>query len=139
MSQGENVAHEEIHMKTTEEQVSDTQLGAASGTHKRRQKSKAKGASRCSPRKQTRQKGRRQKATEAKADLGFPRDSSKTGQILGLLRRVGGATTAELLKHTGWKSHSLRGFISGTVRKKMGFSVSSTKSESGDRTYLIEK
>jgi len=50
------------------------------------------------------------------------RDGSKAAQILDLLKRSGGASTKELLKATGWQPHSLRGFLSGTVRKKLGLS-----------------
>jgi len=44
----------------------------------------------------------------------------------------------ELMKATGWQPHSVRGFISGTVGKKMGLSVESTKGEDGERTYSIK-
>lgn len=63
------------------------------------------------------------------------REGSKTATILELLKRAGGATAKELLKVTGWQPHSLRGFISGTLGKKMGLAVTSTKGEDGERTY----
>jgi hypothetical protein len=66
------------------------------------------------------------------------RDGSKTAKILDLLKRSGGATSKELMKATGWLPHSVRGFLSGTVRKKMGLTVTSTKSEDGERTYSVE-
>ena len=47
------------------------------------------------------------------------RDGSKTATILAMLKQPGGATAKELLKATGWMPHSLRGFISGTLGKKM--------------------
>jgi hypothetical protein len=59
------------------------------------------------------------------------RDGSKTARILDLLKRRGGATTKELLKTTGWQPHSLRGFLSGAVGKKMGLIVTSVKGEDG--------
>ncbi len=42
------------------------------------------------------------------------------------------------MKATGWQPHSVRGFLSGTVGKKMGLVVTSTKGENGERTYSIE-
>jgi len=71
----------------------------------------------------------------AKAD--GPREGSKTEKVLELLKRPGGTTMKELMKATGWLPHSVRGFISGTVGKKMGLSVESTKGEDGERTYSI--
>jgi Protein of unknown function (DUF3489) len=58
------------------------------------------------------------------------REGSKTAQIVALLKRPGGVTAKELMKATGWQAHSVRGFLSGTVRKKMGLAVLSTKAES---------
>jgi hypothetical protein len=66
------------------------------------------------------------------------RDGSKTAKILDLLKRPGGATSKELMKATGWLPHSVRGFLSGTVRKKMGLTVTSAKGEDGERTYSVE-
>ena len=66
------------------------------------------------------------------------RDGSKTAKILDLLKRPGGATSKELIKATGWLPHSVRGFLSGTVGKKMGLTVTSTKGEDGARTYSVE-
>lgn len=66
------------------------------------------------------------------------RDGSKTSKILDLLRRPGGVTAKELMKATGWQPHSVRGFLSGTVGKKLGLTVTSTKGEDGERTYSVE-
>ena len=66
------------------------------------------------------------------------RDGSKAGKVLDLLRRAEGATLAELMKATGWQAHSVRGFLSGTVSKKLGLVVTSAKIEDGERTYSIK-
>jgi Protein of unknown function (DUF3489) len=66
------------------------------------------------------------------------RDGSKTATILELLKRPGGVTAKELLKTTGWQPHSLRGFLSGTLGKKMGLAVASTKGEDGERSYSVK-
>jgi hypothetical protein len=70
---------------------------------------------------------------------GQMRPESKGAKVLELIRRAKGATLAEIMKATGWQAHSVRGFISGTLGKKMGLSVASTKPEGGDRVYSISK
>ena len=57
--------------------------------------------------------------------------------MLEFLRRKEGATIAEIAKTTDWQNHSIRGFISGTIAKKMGLAVESSKNESGERNYKI--
>ena len=66
------------------------------------------------------------------------REDSKTNKVLDLLKRPGGVTAQELMKATGWQPHSVRGFLSGTVGKKMGLTVTSTKSEDGERSYSVK-
>ena len=66
------------------------------------------------------------------------RPGSKTNKVLNLLKRPGGATAKELAKATGWQPHSVRGFLSGTIGKKMGLAVTSTKSDEGERCYSIK-
>jgi len=67
------------------------------------------------------------------------RDGSKKGIVIDLLRRKEGATMAEIAKATGWQNHSIRGFISGQLTKKMGLTVESSKNEAGERTYKLAK
>ena len=78
------------------------------------------------------------KAPKGAKKAGGAREGSKTATILEMLKRSGGATAKELLKATGWQPHSLRGFLSGTVGKKLGLTVVSTKGEDGDRTYSVK-
>ena len=66
------------------------------------------------------------------------RDGSKTERILDVLKRKDGATLAEIMKATDWQPHSVRGFISGTLGKKMGLTVASVKGEDGERRYSIK-
>jgi hypothetical protein len=66
------------------------------------------------------------------------RDGSKTAKMLDLLKRTGGATSKELMRATGWLPHSVRGFLSGAVGKKMGLTVISIKGDNGERTYSVE-
>ena len=96
-------------------------------------RTKAKSARKATPAKKA-PKGRT-KPEVAKSKVA--REGSKTAKILDLLKRPGGATSKELMKATGWLPHSVRGFLSGTVRKKMGLTVTSTKGEDGERTYSV--
>ena len=66
------------------------------------------------------------------------REGSKSSKVLDLLKRPDGATLAELIKATGWQAHSVRGFLSGAVGKKLGLTVTSTKAESGERSYSVK-
>src|SRR5678815_4058128 len=74
------------------------------------------------------------KATKAK---GAAKPGSKAAIVLDLMKRKEGATLAEIAKATDWQNHSIRGFVSGHVTKKLGLKVDSTKSEAGERTYRI--
>ena len=77
------------------------------------------------------------KSAESKAD--GPRQGSKTAQVIALLQRKNGATLTEIMEATAWQAHSVRGFISGTLGKKMGLTVTSIKREDGARVYSIAR
>lgn len=64
------------------------------------------------------------------------RAESKLSNMLALLRRREGATIAQLTKATGWQSHSVRGAMSGAIKRKMGQVITSSKEE-GMRIYRI--
>lgn len=61
---------------------------------------------------------------------------SKQDALLTLLRRSNGASIAELAKTTGWQDHSVRGAISGLIKKKLGHKVESARKD-GVRRYRI--
>lgn len=63
---------------------------------------------------------------------------TKAETILRLLNKPSGATLTELTKATNWQAHSVRGFLSGTVRKRMGLPLLSTKDDKGVRRYSIQ-
>ncbi len=75
----------------------------------------------------------------ANADDGAPtaREGSKKAIVLELVRRPDGATLKDIMEATGWQAHSVRGFISGTLSKKMGLKVESTKRPDGERAYQL--
>jgi hypothetical protein len=64
-------------------------------------------------------------------------EATKADQILALLRRPSGATLQSITKATGWQAHSVRGFISGHLVKKMGLRVKSFRRD-GERVYAIK-
>jgi len=62
--------------------------------------------------------------------------TTKTDQVIALLKRPAGATGKSIMAVTGWQAHSVRGFISGQLRKRMGLEVQSLE-RNGDRVYII--
>jgi hypothetical protein len=74
------------------------------------------------------------KATKASPDRAKP--DSKQEKIVALLQRPKGATLDDLVKETQWQKHSVRGFLAGTVRKKLKLPLLSEKID-GVRNYRI--
>ena len=70
------------------------------------------------------------KAAKRKAKSQQEAGGTKKALVLELLRRKEGATIADIVKATQWQNHSIRGFISGSVSKKMGLAVESSKNDS---------
>lgn len=62
----------------------------------------------------------------------------KLGALVQLLLRPQGATLETMQAATGWQAHSVRGAIAGSIKKKLGFTVASEKTEAG-RVYRISK
>lgn len=63
---------------------------------------------------------------------------SKQEAVLALLQRAKGVTIPEITEATGWQPHSVRGFLSGVVKKKLKLRVKSRK-DGSDRTYRIPR
>lgn len=63
--------------------------------------------------------------------------TTKAARCIHLLRQSGGATLQELMAATGWQAHSVRGFLSGTVRKKMGLALASKPGEDNVWRYYF--
>jgi hypothetical protein len=64
------------------------------------------------------------------------RSNSKQARLIALLQRPQGASVEELMESTGWQQHSVRGALSGVLRKKLGLNVVSVKDGNG-RVYRI--
>ncbi len=65
------------------------------------------------------------------------RPGTKQALLIDLLTRKKGATIEEIVAATGWQPHSVRGAISGTLKKKLGLAVTSEKPGDGPRRYRI--
>jgi hypothetical protein len=64
-----------------------------------------------------------------------PRKSTKQALLIHLLKRPEGATIAEIAESTGWKAHTIRGAMSGSLKKKLGLSITSEKIDYRGRVY----
>jgi hypothetical protein len=65
------------------------------------------------------------------------RTGSKGALIVDLLKREDGATIAMLTEATGWQKHSVRGFISATLKRDRGITIASQKDDLGNHRYKI--
>jgi hypothetical protein len=131
-----------------EKAASTKKASAKKGTPKAKKAAKAakpatKKAAKAAPKKQAaaKEKAPSKKAAKAaaKPEKAQPREGSKKQIVLDLMRRKDGATMAEIAKATGWQNHSIRGFVSGALMKKMDLPVESFKNEAGERTYRLAK
>ena len=69
---------------------------------------------------------------------GIPvRPGTKLAALVVALRRPQGATNLQLMLATGWQPHSVRGAISGLLRKRLGLNVTLTRNAAGERVYRI--
>lgn len=65
------------------------------------------------------------------------RNTSKLETLVALLQSPEGATIAALCDATGWQSHSIRGAMAGSLKRK-GYAITSTKAAEAPRRYRIE-
>ncbi len=76
--------------------------------------------------------------TPVKADEPKVERVTKQERVLTLLSQPDGASIAEMMQATDWQQHSVRGFLAGTVEKKLGFPLTSLKPNDSARRYRIE-
>ncbi len=79
--------------------------------------------------------------TDAPAITKTPRarENSKQAQMIEMLKRPDGATLNQLVEATGWQSHTVRGAMAGSLKKKLGLTIISEKATGQDRTYRIQE
>ncbi len=98
-------------------------------------KSKAKSATRSAARETGKAKSRTRTAPSPSKSATRP--DTKHARILAMLRTPAGATIAAIMTATEWQQHSVRGFLAGVVRKKLGLNLVSESTERG-RVYRIK-
>lgn len=62
---------------------------------------------------------------------------SKQARLIAMLGAPEGATIARMAKAFGWQPHTVRGVLSGALKKKLGLTIKSEKTEDGERVYRI--
>lgn len=65
------------------------------------------------------------------------RAGTKQAQIIAMLQRAEGATVAEMVEATGWLAHTVRGCISGALKKKLGLPIKAEKVECRGTVYKL--
>ena len=65
------------------------------------------------------------------------RPGTKLAAIIDAMRHPGGATIAQMMASSGWQAHTVRGAISGMVRKRLGYEVVTEKGADGQRAYRL--
>jgi hypothetical protein len=98
-------------------------------------KSKTKAATRSAPRKISEAKSRARSAPASSKTTAKP--DTKHARIIAMLRTPAGATIAAIMAVTDWQQHSVRGFLAGVVRKKLGLNLVSEQTDKG-RVYRIK-
>jgi hypothetical protein len=100
-----------------------------------RPKSKTKVATRSAARKTKKGKSRTRSASLSPKSAVRP--DTKHARIIAMLRAPAGATIAAIMAATDWQQHSVRGFLAGVIRKKLGLNLVSEQTDKG-RVYRIK-
>src|ERR1700704_5959367 len=98
-------------------------------------RSKSKASTRTAAR--TTSKSKAPSRSEQSSPKTSTRPGTKHGRILAMLRTPAGATIAAIMTATEWQQHSVRGFLAGVVRKKLGLNLVSESTDKG-RVYRIK-
>jgi hypothetical protein len=94
-------------------------------------------AARQTARKASEGKQKKQSPMDASKLVGKLGADSKQAGVIAMLRAPAGATIAAMAGATGWQAHSVRGFLAGIVRKKLGLNLISEAGDAG-RVYRIK-
>ena len=116
--------------------VSDAQPGPKDRQTERRSLN-AKAKSRQSKRSSTRPRAKSRDASRSKKPPRAAQVGTKRDLVIQILGRQSGASIDEIAAKTGWQTHSVRGFLSAVVRKKLGLTLASEAGKDGARRYHI--
>jgi hypothetical protein len=130
------VAQAEHHPMAKSNPVNETRIADPVEPAKRQPRATVKkaGGTAKAQKRRTRRKGALGIRNGTKPAAG---KQTKQQMCLDLLDRREGATIEELEEATGWQKHSVRGFLAGAVRKKLGLTLVSEKPDAGPRRYRI--
>jgi Protein of unknown function (DUF3489) len=125
----------EDHPMAKSHPVDETRTDAVEPPKRRRRSNAKKRSERAkTPKGQTRRKGLAGTRNRTKPASG---KQTKQQTCLDLLSRQEGATIEELQEATDWQQHSVRGFLAGAVKKKLGLTLLSEKHDGGPRRYRV--
>jgi hypothetical protein len=99
-------------------------------------KSKPKAASRSTVRMAVKPASRKRSAPASPSEAAA-RPDTKHARVIAMLRKPTGTTIAAIMAATDWQQHSVRGFLAGVVRKKLGLNLVSGQTDKG-RVYRIK-
>ena len=118
--------------------ITDTGLQAL-GVEVDRKTSKQSSSTKAQPSERSRRAERKPSGSKPKGRTSPPavRPGTKQALLIDLLKRKKGATIEEIVEATGWQPHSVRGAISGALKKKLGLAVTSEKVRARGRVYRI--
>ncbi|MEE8370077.1 MAG: DUF3489 domain-containing protein [Dehalococcoidia bacterium] len=118
--------------------ITDTGLQAI-GVDADRNTSKQSSSTKAQPKKRSRRAEPKPSGSKPKGRTSSPavRSGTKQALLIDLLKRKKGATIEEIVEATGWQPHSVRGAISGALKKKLGLAVTSERIGDRGRVYRI--
>jgi len=99
-------------------------------------KSKPKASTRSTARKAPKPPSRKRSMRASSKPAAGP--DTKHARVIAMLRKPAGATIAAIMAATDWQQHSVRGFLAGVVRKKLGLNLVSDQTDKG-RIYRIKE
>ncbi len=137
-------AADEAHWRQTRDggrtalAITDTGLQAI-GVDLDRKTSEASPSTKPQPKQRRRRAERKPSGSKPKGRTSPPavRSGTKQALMIDLLKRKKGATIEEIVEATGWQAHSVRGAISGALKKRLGLAVTSEKAGDRGRVYRI--